>query len=113
MRVYRVRVRQKRNQGKREGDAASEIAATTHRRKQLTAEPIASAKVATLEPEFCRPADCRSVFGLSRTFIYGLLKSGQIKSICLRRPGARTGIRLLHVASIRDYLTSQLEASSQ
>jgi hypothetical protein len=106
-------VKRKHLHGKPEpGDVASKIAATTNRRKQVTAEPIASAKVATLEPEFCRPADCRNLFGLSRTFVYQLIQGGKIKSVCLRKPGAATGIRLLHVASIREFLTSQLEASN-
>jgi hypothetical protein len=101
----------RRHQGKPQpGDVASEIAATTTRRKELTAAPIEPGKIT--QPEFCRPADCRHLFGLSRTFTYTLIQSGKIKSVCLRKPGARTGIRLLHVASIREWLTSQMEAQS-
>jgi hypothetical protein len=63
-------------------------------------------------PEFCRPSDCRHLFGLSRTFVYQLIQDQKIRSVCLRKPGARTGIRLIDVASIREFLTSQMGSQS-
>ena len=78
--------------------------------KGLTTKPVRPGKIG--EPEFCRTADCRNLFGLSRTFAYQLINAGKIKSVCLRKPGARTGIRLLHVASIRDYLNSEMAAAN-
>ena len=73
---------------------------------ELTTAPVERGQISA--PEFCRPADCRHLFGLSRTFAYQLINAGKIKSVCLRKPGARTGIRLLHVASIRDFLNREL-----
>jgi len=98
-----VRVKQKRNRGKPEGDAASE------NRKQFTAAPIEPGKVSNQPIEFCRTADCRALFGLSRTYLYQLIGTGKIKTVCLRRPGAKTGIRLIHFQSLKDFLTAQIE----
>ena len=45
---------------------------------------------------------------MKRGLAYELIKKGLIKSVCLRKPGAKTGIRLIHVQSLRDYLNRQL-----
>jgi len=47
-----------------------------------------------------------------RGFTYQLINSGKIKSVCLRKPGARTGCRLIHLQSVRDYLTAQMEGNA-
>jgi hypothetical protein len=57
--------------------------------------------------EFCRPADCRRLFGVGRSYVYQLIASGDVKSISLRKRGAKTGIRLIDVQSVRDYLRGQ------
>ena len=74
-----------------------------------TNEPVEPGKVSSLPPEFCRPADCRRLFGLTRTFVYELIKVRKIKSFCLRKPGKRTGIRLVYVESVREFLRSEME----
>jgi hypothetical protein len=103
-------VNQKSFHGKPEpGDAASEIAATTHRRKQFTSAPVEPGKVGNQPPEFIRPADARKLFGLSRTYCYLLIGTGKIQTVSLRRPGAKTGIRLIHFQSLKDFLTAQME----
>jgi hypothetical protein len=38
--------------------------------------------------------------GLSRTALFGLLKLGRVKSISLRQPGCRRGVRLIDVPSL-------------
>ncbi len=91
------------------GEAVSETAETTRRRKQLTTAPVEAGAVAG--PEFIRMADGRKLFGLSRTYLYNLLAAGLIKGVNLRKPGCKTGVRLLSVQSIRDYLASQMQAS--
>ncbi|MCE9616484.1 MAG: hypothetical protein K8T26_19595 [Lentisphaerae bacterium] len=49
------------------------------------------------------------IFGLSRPWYYAAIKSGAIRSSCLRRPGALTGVRLVSVASVREYIEAHVE----
>jgi hypothetical protein len=87
------------------GDVASTIGATLHRAKQFTSAPVEPGVVGS--PEFCRPSDVRHLFGIGRSYCYELIQSGAIRSTCLRKAGARTGVRLIDVASVRDYLRGQ------
>lgn len=59
--------------------------------------------------EFGRIADVERLFGLKRGLTYALIRQGKIKSVCLRKPGARTGVRLVHLASVRLLLEANLE----
>ena len=42
--------------------------------------------------------------GLSRAAFYELIKANQIKSACLKKPGALRGIRLVWLPSVMAYL---------
>ena len=42
--------------------------------------------------------------GLSRATIYLLINEGRVKSACLKKPGNLTGIRLIWLKSLMDYL---------
>ena len=42
--------------------------------------------------------------GLSRTSLNELVESGAVRSVTLRKPGARRGIKLINRASLLDYL---------
>lgn len=58
--------------------------------------------------EFCRVDDLRRLFGIRRGSAYGLIREGKIRSISLRKPGHKNGVRLVHVASARAYLETLL-----
>ncbi len=60
-------------------------------------------------PEFGRIGDVERLFGLKRGMLYQLISAKKIKSACLRKPGARTGVRLVHLASVRQLLEANLE----
>jgi len=47
------------------------------------------------------------LFGIGRSYTYQLIASGAIRSTCLRQRGKRTGVRLIDVASVREYLRGQ------
>jgi len=79
--------------------------------KITTAEIAPSDCGATLQ-EFGRCYDVQRLFGLKRGFLYGLINAGLIKSVCLRKPGSRTGCRLIHLQSVRDYLTAHLDGDN-
>jgi hypothetical protein len=87
------------------GEVASTIGATSHLVKKFTTAPIEPGAIGS--PEFCRPADNRRLFGLGRSYTYQLIASGAIRSICLRKPGAKTGIRLIDVESVRAFIRAQ------
>ena len=77
-----------------------------------TAAPIAPGECGAIVPEFGRIPDVTRLYGLRRGFIYGLIHDGKIKSVCLRKPGAKTGCRLIHLQSVRDFLTAHLDGSN-
>lgn len=82
---------------------------TTNAKRTLAANTTS----APVEPgvvgscEFCRPADVRQLFGIGRSYCYQLIQAGAIRSTCLRQRGKRTGVRLIDVASVREYLRGQ------
>lgn len=80
------------------------VAAPAASGAQLTTAPIRPADVSGVEPEFCRVSDLRLLFGLRRGTVYNLLHEGEIESVCLRRRGRRSGVRLISVASVREFL---------
>ena len=63
-------------------------------------------------PEFCRPSDVRHLFGIGRSYVYQLIASGDVRSVSLRRRGAKTGCRLIDVQSLRDYLRAEMGKAS-
>ena len=50
------------------------------------------------------------LFGMSRTTLTELALAGAIKSVLLRKPGAKRGIRLIHGPSLQQYLLGEMEA---
>ena len=47
--------------------------------------------------------------GLSRPFIYELIRTGKVRSACIRKPGRRTGCRLVWLQSLMDYVAAHVE----
>jgi hypothetical protein len=58
--------------------------------------------------EFVDVAGMYRCFGMKRSLCYELLARGLIKGVSLRQPGSIKGKRLFHVASVREYLQSQM-----
>jgi hypothetical protein len=73
-----------------------------------TAAPISPGESGAILPEFGRVPDVERIWGIKRGLLYSLIKQGAIKSAVIRRKGARTGIRLIQLQSVRDYVTRQL-----
>ncbi len=76
---------------------------------ETTVGPIAPGNCGAALPEFGRFADVQRLFGLKRGFTYQLINEGKIRSVSLRKPGAKAGCRLIHLQSVRDYLTAHLD----
>jgi hypothetical protein len=62
-----------------------------------------------IDPEF---VDCRGLeagWGIKRSLAYQLLNDGKIRGVSLRRRGRLRGKRLFDVASVRQFLHSQMD----
>lgn len=62
-----------------------------------------------VEAEFLRVPAASKFCGLSRSHLYELIKTGQIKSACIRRRGALRGVRLISRASLVEFVNSHIE----
>lgn len=64
----------------------------------------------TEQIEFGRFDELERRFGIRRSKAYELIEAGKIKSACVRKKGARFGIRLIDFESVRRFLR---ESSSE
>ena len=81
--------------------------------KTMTTEAItipAKAVAPQVLPEFGRWRDVERLFGIKRGTLYNLMAEGKVKSIILRRKGHVHGCRLIHLASVSNYLNSLMES---
>jgi hypothetical protein len=84
-----------------------------------TTNPLSVAQAQSTSPEFMRLPKARHrdpVFGLSRSFINELIlpcpenkHRPPVRSVVLRRRGARTGVRLVDIDSLRSHLYQHVE----
>jgi len=61
--------------------------------------------------EFGRFDELERRFGIRRSKAYELIKAGKIKSACVRKRGARFGIRLIDFDSVRRFLRESTGAN--
>ena len=85
---------------------------TAQTNAQKTTAPIAPGETGAILPEFGRLQDVQRMFGLKRGFCYQLINAGQIKSVSLRKPGSKFGCRLIHLQSVRDFLTAHMDGKA-
>jgi hypothetical protein len=84
-----------------------------------TTNPLSVAAALSTPPEFMRLPRARQrdpVFGLSRSFLNELIlpcpenkHRPPVRSVVLRRRGARTGVRLVDIDSLRAHLNQHVE----
>ena len=90
----------------------------------LTVAPLTpAANGANLQAEFLRlpkPGTLCGLSGLSRSYLNSLVlptpDNGHrppVKSVCLRKKGAKTGVRLICVDSLRAYLAQHIDGATQ
>lgn len=76
----------------------------------FTTEPVrASSPSQTTVPEFCEIPDLFTLFRIRRTKAFEGIKNGSFKSVLVRRPGNKSGKRLVYTDSVRRWLLSQME----
>lgn len=83
------------------------------RTKITTTEPVQPGNFTSTTPEFGRTADLQKTFGLRRGTAYNLLLDGKIKGVLLRVRGKKSGCRLWDMASVRNYIRSQMDAGKE
>lgn len=64
----------------------------------------------TQEIEYGRFDDLERRFGIRRSTAYELIAAGKIKSACVKKKGARSGIRLIDFGSVRQFLKASTVA---
>jgi hypothetical protein len=82
--------------------------------KTMTTEPIsvASPNNAIPLPEFGRWRDVERLFGIKRGTLYNLMAEGKVKSVILRHKGNVHGCRLIHLASVSQYINGLMETQN-
>lgn len=106
------------------GDPRHTLAAVQKKataRGSLTAAPIVAGQTANSRPEFIRlprVGTADPLTGLRRSLLNSLIlptaQNGNkppVRSIVLRKPGCKRGVRLIHLASLLDYLNQQADGS--
>ena len=76
---------------------------------QVTTEPISPCQTTELKPEFGRIRDVERVYGLKRGTTYNLLSSGRIRGCVLRVKGKKSGVRLIEMDSVGQYIRAQMD----
>ena len=78
----------------------------------LTTAPVEAGDFTEVMPEFGRTPDVEKHFGIKRGTLYNLLDQGKIKGAVLPQTGCLKGVRLWHMASVREYIFTQMESSA-
>ena len=79
-------------------------------RKQVKETPVngsiegAANGGAPQQMEYGRFPDVKAQFNITRSTCYELIWAGKIKSCVVKKKGARHGIRLIDLQSVRDFL---------
>ena len=74
-----------------------------------TSIPPQAGDFSSVAPEFGRTPDVEKVFGIKKGTLYNLFEKQKIRGYNLRHTGHVKGVRLWDMASIRDYIYSQVD----
>lgn len=77
-------------------------------KSMITTSPIETGNTVQSLPEFGRVKDVQKLFGVKRGILYRWINEGKVKSVCISEEGNIQGVRLIHLASVRDYIQSQM-----
>jgi hypothetical protein len=64
-----------------------------------------------VQPEWLRVNDAVMMFGLSRPHLFRAIVQDRVKSVHIKNPGAKKGIRLIETQSLRNYINTFSEAT--
>jgi hypothetical protein len=63
-----------------------------------------------LQPEYATVRITTALFGVPRTELFKLIAEDKIHSVHYKKKGAKKGIRLIHLGSLRTYLETFAES---
>jgi len=69
-----------------------------------TTHQIQASDLSETEPEFVRIPYLNRQAGIKRGLAYRKIRDGTFKSVLIREPGNKSGIRLVFWASVKEYL---------
>lgn len=78
-------------------------------RKDTTTKQVEPGNFGGAMPEWGRVADVQRLFGLKRGSCYNLLNDGKIKGVLLRVRGKKSGVRLISMKSVADFIQREME----
>jgi hypothetical protein len=79
----------------------------------VTIEPVKPGQFTGSQPEFGRVADVTRQFGIKRGTLYNLHRAGKVRGVLLRVRGQKSGVRLFDMASVRDFIRSQMSQQTE
>jgi hypothetical protein len=71
---------------------------------QSTVAPVAPGRCDGIMPEFVRPADAVRLFGVGKSTLADWIARGWVTSHLVRRPGNKSGCRLISTASLKSFI---------
>lgn len=77
-------------------------------RNKTTIAPVQAGDFSNATKEFGRDKDALAQYSIRRGTLYNLFAQGKIRGVLLRVCGQKSGVRLWDMASIRDYIQSQM-----
>ena len=80
--------------------------------KTMTTDPVMAPPQSGVNPEFGRIKDVERLFGIKRGTLYNLLNARKVSGLVLRVKGQKSGVRLIHLDSVRQFILSQMQESS-
>ena len=80
---------------------------------KTTTAPVVPGDFTDASKEFGRDRDALSVYSLKRGTLRNLYAQGKIRGVLLRVCGSKSGVRLWDMASIRDYIRSQMDVGAK
>ncbi|MFM1561027.1 MAG: hypothetical protein ACKJSK_17080 [Roseibacillus sp.] len=80
--------------------------------KCFTTNPVQAGDFNEAMREFGRTPDVERCFGIKKGTLYNLFDQGKIRGVTLRPSGHIKGVRLWDMASIRNYIHSQMDESA-
>ena len=69
----------------------------------MTTAPVGADSLANREPEFVRVPQLSPLAGIKRGLAYREIADGTFKSVLMRDPGNKSGIRLVYWPSVNAY----------
>jgi len=66
--------------------------------------------IGVAQPEWLRVNDAVLMFGLSRPHLFRAIVQDRVRSVHIKNPGAKKGIRLIETQSLREYIHTFSEA---